>query len=342
MKNLNDLESFLGKPLSAKDLFGPKPSATYHRLAKICHPDRNPGDERAKSLFEKLTALYDSLSRPEVVIKSPKRKYSLTTLLRTGDLSDVHLARGKGPGDETVEYVLKISRGRGSDVYLDHERKILSDLLTNAGDSTYRRYLPTLAESFPAHDAIQKRVNVFTHLGEGYYTAEVIHEKLPSLDGRHLAWMFKRLLAILGFTHQCGYVHGGALPPHCLFDTNGHGLCLLSWTHSVPVGQPMTSISTKYRDWYPPEVLDKRPATSATDIYLAAKIVLYLAGADPQGVPDLNPDQVPQRMQNFLRSCLLPGQKMRPSDAWGLHDEFDELLRGLYGKPRFHSLHIPA
>ena len=29
---------------------------------------------------------------------------------------------------------------------------------------------------------------------------------------------------------------------------------------------------------------------------------------------------------------------MRPDDAWELLDEFDELLRQLYGPPKFHEL----
>jgi len=29
---------------------------------------------------------------------------------------------------------------------------------------------------------------------------------------------------------------------------------------------------------------------------------------------------------------------MRPGDAWQLLDEFDDLLRGLYGPPTFHHL----
>ena len=59
-------------------------------------------------------------------------------------------------------------------------------LLTEAGDTTYRRYLPTLGESFPVRDEFPRRVNVFLH-EPGFYTLEQVHEQHPALDGRHLA-----------------------------------------------------------------------------------------------------------------------------------------------------------
>jgi len=58
----------------------------------------------------------------------------------------------------------KISQGHESDytsesvagpeahTLLENERRALVQLLTEAGDTTYRRYLPTLAESFLVKD----------------------------------------------------------------------------------------------------------------------------------------------------------------------------------------------
>ena len=49
----------------------------------------------------------------------------------------------------------------------------------------------------------------------------------------------------------------------------------------------------------------------------------------------------PCRCGAFVRSCLLEGPRMRPDDAWALLDEFDELLRDLYGPPKYHALVMP-
>ena len=73
-----------------------------------------------------------------------------------------------------------------------------------------------------------------------------------------------------------------------------------------------------------------------TDLFLAARCLIYLAGGDP--VRDRMPDTVPVPMQRFLQSCLLEGTRMRPDDAWALMEDFDELLHALYGPPKFHEL----
>jgi hypothetical protein len=50
------------------------------------------------------------------------------------------------------------------------------------------------------------------------------------------------------------------------------------------------------------------------------------------------PDAVPAPMRQFVKACVLEGAKMRPDDAWGLLEEFDELLCRLYGPPKFVDL----
>jgi hypothetical protein len=47
---------------------------------------------------------------------------------------------------------------------------------------------------------------------------------------------------------------------------------------------------------------------------------------------------VPLLMRRFIQSCLLDGARMRPHDAWAVLEDFDELLRRLYGPPKFHEL----
>jgi hypothetical protein len=151
-----------------------------------------------------------------------------------------------------------------------------------------------------------------------------------------LAWVFKRLLAVLGFAHACDLVHGAVLPPHVMIHAENHGVQLLDWIHAVPIGGTLDFVPAAYRDWYPPEALDREPAGPATDIYLAAKCLIYLAGGDP--VAERWPASVPDSMRRFIATCLYPAPRMRPQDAWKLHEEFDELLERLFGAPKYHRL----
>jgi hypothetical protein len=113
-------------------------------------------------------------------------------------------------------------------------------------------------------------------------------------------------------------------------------LRLVGWGRSVASGQRIRTVPARYEDWYPAEVQHRRPASPATDLFLAARCLVYLAGGDP--VTDRMPEAVPPPMQRFLKTCLLESASMRPDDAWALLEDFDGLLHALYGPPTFHEL----
>jgi hypothetical protein len=121
-----------------------------------------------------------------------------------------------------------------------------------------------------------------------------------------------------------------------LIHAGGHGLQLVGWGQSVAVGQRIETVPDRYRDWYPAEVQYQRPASAATDLFLAARCLIYLGGGEP--VTGWIPDTVPLPMRRFLRACLLESAGMRPHDAWALLEDFDDLLQALYGPPTFHEL----
>lgn len=271
---------------------------------------------------------------PVPEIRGPERAYALVRFLAAGDVADVYLTRpASDPTPAEIPFILKATRHSAGNAVLHNEARVLRDLLVAAGDTTYRNYLPGPVESFTADDGA--RVNVLVH-EPGLYTLEQVHEQHPALDGRHLAWIFNRLLTVLGFCHGRGIVHGAVLPAHVLIHAGDHGLRLVGWGQSAKCGQRLPAMSQRYRDWYPAEVQKQRPISPATDLFLAAKCMIYLAGGDP--VRDRMPDAVPAELRRFFAACLLEGAAMRPNDAWQLMDEFNELLHRRYGPPTFHEL----
>jgi hypothetical protein len=327
---LDEIENDFKTLKTPKAFFGEDPEARFKLLQVSTHPDRNGCDARATALYIKIGEWYARLKKPTPPIKSPKRKYEIIDLLAAGDVADIYTATS-----DNKEYLLKISRIEGGEKLLNQEQKALTQLLTKAGTKSYARYLPILAESFLAKDKIQKRVNVFVR-EEGFYTLPQIHEQHSTLDGRHIAWIFKRLLTIVGFAQQNNIVHAAVLPSHVLVNPETHGLQLVGWGHSVDGGEQVKTISAKYRDWYPVEVLKKKPAGGVTDLFMAAKCMVYLAGGD-LGTNRM-PDAIPPKMQRFIKSCLLEGSAMRPGDTWKLLEDFEILLKEVYGPPKFHEL----
>jgi serine/threonine protein kinase len=327
--SLDEIERLLDKALMPQDLFDVIP---LNELLFSTHPDRNPGDSRAEILFKRISEFALAKDKPAPTIKSPKKRtYSLVKMIEAGDVADIYRATAG-----SKDYIVKISRVPDTHSMLENERKALTALITDAGDLTYHKYLPVLVESFPVKQRnIQQRVNVFTWQ-EGFHTAAKIHQQHEALGGRHLAWIFKRLLTALGFVHKRGWVHGAVLPEHCLIQVENHGLQLVGWGQSVEVNHRIHRISSRYKEWYPSEVLEKKLVGSETDIYMAAKLMIYLAGGDP--VKEIFPDITPEPIKRFIRSCLLPGRLMRPGDAWLLFEELDNLLKAIYGPPRFIKL----
>lgn len=330
---LDELSRLIEDARSPADLFGQDVDATLTKLRIVCHPDKHPGDPRAEELFKRLGMLADAARQPPVEINSPARTYRILKRIAIGDIADVFLAETGG-----VDAVIKVSRINGAAAMIEQERVALKAILDRAGASSYCHYFPALVDSFPARDKFQKRINAFRR-EEGFFTLEQVHDRYPNgVDGRHQAWIFKRLLTAIGFANQTGFVHGGVLPSHVMVHARNHGLQLIGWGQSVRGAQRIRHVSTKFKDWYPPEVIgaNKRSAMPSTDIYMAAKCLVYLAGGDP--VSNSMPDNMPKQIRAFLRSCLMEGQAMRPGDAWELLDQFEELLRGLYGQPKFQEL----
>jgi hypothetical protein len=276
-------------------------------------------------LLVTIVALVRALARRK---GSEDRRYDAVGLLGTGDLCEVHAAvRGQD------RFVVKIPKVDGLDDLLEKEHAVLMDLRNRAGSTVYAKYLPEPVESVLSEN---RRSNVFLWR-EGYRTAEEIRSRYPKgLDGRHLAWMFNRTLEILGFVHRVGWIHGAVLPPHLLFHPEDHGLRLIDWIHVERQNEPIQLIPNRFADWYPIECRRRKPASPSTDLYLAAKSMIYLAGGDP--VRSEIPKSVPAEIRRFLEACLLESPRMLCQDAWRLRDEFSRVLEDLYGPPKFVPL----
>lgn len=347
MPSLRALQLRLQTALRPQDVFGVDIAAGYVRLAKVCHPDLFAAGSReqalAETLFKQLEAWRGmGMSPPRAVspdeedalpreLASPTRAYTLTRLLGTGDLCRVYLAHASS---DDGRYVVKVPRGVGGGRLLAREFEVVSQLARCGASSPYRQYFPQPVESFRRD---RQRIGIYG-LREGYVNAEEIRGVYPGgVDGRHVAWMFNRMLEAIGFVHQSGWLHGAPLPPHLLFHPRRHGLQMVGLAHALQPGDVLEGAPAKYIHWYPPECRGRRPATPAMDIYLAVRSALYLAGGDDAAPPA----HVPARMQRFFRGCLQDSPAMRPQSAWKLLEEFRDLLEDIYGPPQFVPLEMP-
>lgn len=303
-----------------------EPGVAYKKLVKIVHPDVVPAglSATATAAFARLSGLWaDVTSDPW--FSTREHSYQLGALVAAGDIANLYAVDGDAA-------LLKLPRRPADNDLLAAEARALSTLAAD-GDPKYRAYAPRLIESFTHEDpatGARRTANVLARQRGFVSLADVARAYPQGVDPRDAAWMWRRLLAGLGWAHRAGIVHGAVLPSHVLIHPAEHGLVLIDWCYSVRPGERIPALVAAHRSDYPPEVPGKAAASSATDIYLATRTMRGLMK-----------DQAPAAMRRFARGCLYAAPRMRPQDAWKLLAELDELLDNLYGPRRFREFALP-
>jgi len=209
----------------------------------------------------------------------------------------------------------------------------------------FRRYLPHMLSAFTADCGDDGMLNgILLEDLTSFRSLEEVREAFPEgVDFQTAVWIFNRLLEGLGYAHSQLVIHGGLVPCNILIEPTDHAAKLIGWNGAAV--DPVRTLDhvgvmhDDYEDFYPPEVSNKEPPTPATDIYMAAKSIIYILGGDVK--TNRLPKRVPDYLQNFLRSCHITAQAMRPANAWELRREFDSFMRTHYGPPRYHKFEMP-
>ena len=368
-QRLHHMLNKLNEATRAEDLFGdldaPREKALarrYRYLAGVVHPDRNIDEPYlAETAFKLLQEWHAEAER-----KLAEGSYGQALTLDIVTPHGVPLQSSEAPikGDLCDLYRVKIGRnkllfklvrnGRNNDL-LDAEKAALACIERKLGGKPagydpgptiepdpLRPHFPFLTNAFSIRDeaGVLRRANLIDEAAGVVSLADVLARYPEGIDAADAAWMFNRMLAALGKTHELGLVHGAVLPEHFLIRPKDHNGMLIDWCYSVEAGDSIKAISPGRRAFYPSEVINKGKATAATDLYMAANcMVAILGGLRVDGVPALDalPASVPPAIVAMLRGCLLPSPHYRASDAWELFDEFREILSRLYGEPTFRE-----
>lgn len=328
----------------------------YIRLARLYHPDVTGGDKAKAEKFKAIVEANEVLSDPEkrkrydamgsaapVVIPSKRGRYIIEERIAIGTLADVYAAREEKGGPALV---LKVARHPSVNDLLEREQKRLTEMwAANTNTKQYGYYyLPRLVDSFIIDNGARRRVNVLECFEKHGTIAEVRQMFPGGLNFRHAVWMFNRLLEALAFIHKKKQqIHGALTPDNVLVDLDpkGHILRLIDWGYAGGIGEKVRATSPAWTSpmFYAPEIVAKKPATPATDIYMAAQLIVFVMGGYP-GYAAL-PSAIPSYLQRFLRGCLL-SQGQRPQEAWALHEEFRHLMEKNFGPKQFVPFTNPA
>ena len=311
--------------LDRPELFADDGARLYRDLAKALHPDRVPAARAAEATaaFARLGTLWTAAQG--VTIASRTGSYQVGDPASSDELADYY---------ECGDVVLKVARRPADNDLFQREVRALRQLRRQVPPD-FQAYVPRLHDSFVYRDestGVDRAVNVL-RAGPGLVSLAAVLEACPSgLDGRDVAWIWRRLLVALGVAHRAGVIHGAVVPDHVLIEPTEHGLVLTNWCYAATSpGETVPAVVRRYRGWYAPEILRSAPPTPGSDIYLATDCMVALLG-----------DRGPMALDRFARGCRLAPAQARPGDAWQLLAELDHVLGRIYGPRRFRPFALPA
>ena len=316
----------------------------FRALARVWHPDRSQHPVKAKAVMQALLAMRDRATQKmaagtygtvmSVTIKA-KNTYTDLAPLCSGDICDVFTAYYVPNGKPAKRALVKLARDNRDADLLRAEMATLKHFFDQSGsdDAHFKKYLPRPLESTMVSVGSGARpANILSLTKDSYTLVEIMAAHPAGIHPADMAWMWRRVLEILSWVHVHKRVHGAILPCHILLNTEIHGGRIVDWCYSVESGSHIKAVVPAYESLYPPEVQDKQPATSATDLYMLARGMKALLGGHP----------VPDRISRILDACLIVRQSARFADPWEVYGLLDKALRAEYGPPAFRPFAMPT
>jgi serine/threonine protein kinase len=316
---------------------GKDPAKAFKALAKLTHPDKftkKAEKAAATKAMAKLTELYTAFitigkpSDPSPIVIAGR---AVIDVFSKGDICDLY--RVTKLESEKEPALLKIVRSPSDNDLLSQEIKVLKKFYSGekGGSTVLAGYMPQVYASFKASG----RQAVILSQEEGFLTLEEVIRLFPAkLDFRHCVWIMNRRINALSLAHSYNFIHGAITPSHILLGpVDGrilsHDLRLVDWCYSVPFGEKVKALSSKYKAFYPPEILRKKPVGPNTDIFMAAKCIQSATIC------------IPEDFRNLLDWCMAASQSSRVPSLDLLRERWTFLAKKHYGDSKYVECRIP-
>lgn len=302
----------------------------FNLMAKTVHPDRyiTESDKKiAHNTFINLKNWYELAIKDiegktygqkiATKIQTKKNTYFIYDLFKTGDAADIYnCVDSKNPGRNLV---LKIANDKSNNDLINNEIKVLKKLY---GETDKKSDLITNHTCAPVEvfEADGRQAIVFEKLN-GFYTLEDVIKTYPNgIDPKSMAWMFRRLLSILAVVHDLGYVHCGVIPSNFMINPDNHNGKLIDFIGTSEIRGKNKVVIPEYKDFYPPEALNKIELSPATDIFMAVKCMLMLTGKQ----------EIPSTIMNLFKSCLIESPAKRPNKSLDIYHDFSKTIDAIW------------
>jgi hypothetical protein len=263
-------------------------------------------------------------------IETDEAAYDVDAVLAEGEIATVYAAERRS---DRAPAVVKVVADPADGDLLAAEARALR--LLSAEDAPQRKHLPRVLGRFRTND--DRAGTVFERI-DGI-DLSTLRERLrarglPGVPPRHLLWLMRRCLSVLGWAHKHGVIHGNLDPAHVLVRPRDHNVWLVDWCWSIVdparTGESFRCLNAEYG---PPEALEKKPPLPSADLYSLGKVLIFAAGGDPR--TNALPECIDPRMARFLGFLVVESPLGRAQDAWELYARADRLRKELYGEHEF-------
>ena len=202
---------------------------------------------------------------------------------------------------------------------------------------------------------VDQAVAVFQEFPKNGFTIRELRNRYPSgVPLEYVAWMMNRMMTALENHHALGVAHGALTPENVIVYPETHGVMLTNWDFSLKVGEKLkgTMGGPLNQIHYPDEVFTKTGITLSLDLYMLAKLFIYLVGGNinqnsfPDWIALLGPlwdkDKTPafKNLEGLIRACLL-SYTNRTQSLMTLYPEFRAIMKAIFGPPKWREMTVP-
>jgi len=152
---------------------------------------------------------------------------------------------------------------------------------------------------------------------------------LPNpLPAEHATWILNRMIEFSAGLNQIGYIHAGITPESVYIVPETHGIVIISFYHLTKINSRLKTISSKYANFYPQDILQHKTATTNIDTDLAKRNCIYMLGDKSGSGVKLRKDKnTAPELLNFLQKSSL--------STYNVGQEYLVLLKKLFVKKQF-------
>lgn len=271
------------------------------------------------------------------------RNWVLEKKIAQGESSDVYTGRLARWPTELV--LIKILRKTENEQLLDNEWESLHQLLRSRanGADVFSRMIPqpvAYGRAIGGAYAGSKTMILRWESGFHHNFEEVCRHYPEGIPARASIWVWRRILEMLAFLHDSGYVHGAVVPSHLLVQQNDHGVRLIGYGRSGRINDKVDSDVDVIHPYFPAPNQKWMVLSPQLDIAMSAKSIIKILGGDPNTL--ILPTTVPARLAEAIIRYSQPDPKYPTNiSAWTIHQELGRIADTVYGSPVFIPIEMP-